>query len=176
MKFSRDREVEFAEIERRADAVKRLRAIPNADDVVSISLVAGRVYVVINEITNPGHCTSCGMPRGDRVEVDIDDRDVREALARIFDDRAKELEAIATGTGLVDVDFEPPSPPALPADPFPADIRALYSGAFISAQRDPNRPGAWIVKYETVTGASETRGEEDWLRKNVPADAWDVPF
>ena len=170
MKFSRDREAEFAEIERRADAVKRLRAIPNADDVVSISLIAGRAYVVLARHINPSHCGGCGTPSGDRVEVDVSADVIRLALEQIFADRAKELEAVATGTGFVgaDVDFDP--------DPFPADIRPLYNGAFISARRDPNREGAWIVTYSTATGTSETRGEEDWLRKNVPADAWDVPF
>lgn len=176
MKFSPNREAEFAEIERRADAVKKLRALPNADDVVAISLVAGRVIVVVNERTNPGHCPACGTPTGDRVEVDIDERDVREALARIFDDRARSLSAIAIGKYEIDavVEVEP-----APVDPFPADIRTLYGGAIISARRDADRPpDVWVVTYSTNTGngLGEVVGTEDWLRKNVPADEYDVPF
>lgn len=178
MKFSPDREAEFAEIERRADAVKRLRALPNADDVVALDIRGSVVRVTVSSararVIDPGCCVHCGTPNGDKVEIDVSADVIRLALERIFADRAKELEAIATGTAFVDVDLGPIVP-----DPFPADIRTLYGGALISARRDADRPpDVWVVTYSTNTGngLGEVVGTEDWLRKNVPPDAYDVPF
>jgi hypothetical protein len=125
MRFTQEQVDQFAAIERRADAVRKLRALPDAGDILSLAINdLGEVFVVTATIGNPfpKHCAQCGGPKGERVLISVSADELRAAIDRVISDRREVLEAIALGQSDVPIEPEPiavppMAPPAAPPSP-----------------------------------------------------------
>ena len=89
----------FNEIEKRAEAVRKLRTLPDVDYIVALTFTENAVYVVTGNGKRGEYCTQCGTPRGDRTPISVSIDDLRAAIGRVIGDRRAALTAIALGHG-----------------------------------------------------------------------------
>ena len=129
MRFTQEQVEAFAAIERRAEAVRKLRALPDAGDILSMAIDHDRqVFVVTGApgVRHPQYCAQCGGPKGERTLISVSADELRAAIDRVISDRREVLEAIALGQSDVPIEPEPiavppMAPPAAPPPPWSPD-------------------------------------------------------
>ena len=144
MRFTQEQVDAFAAIERRAEAVRKLRALPDAGDILSLAIDHDRqVFVVTGApgARHPQYCAQCGGPKGERALISVSVDELRVAIDRVISDRREVLEAIALGQSDVPIEPEPVHPPC-------------------RSSIEPIEPPSWRAFEMTLYG-----------RENVPAPA-----